>query len=67
MENDRIISDLKNQIKHLANGILTASQPASSDMLLSTTLIYIVELIGDSSIILELFIRILLEVNADLR
>ena len=36
-------------------------------MLLSTTLIYIVDLMGDSSVILELFVRIMVEVGPELR
>lgn len=36
-------------------------------MLLSTTLIYIVDLLGDSRILLELFTKLILEVNNDLR
>jgi hypothetical protein len=36
-------------------------------MLLSTTLIYIVELLGDSKVMLELFVKIILEVGVDLR
>lgn len=46
---------------------MIASQPASSDMLLSTTLIYIVDLMGDSGVILELFVRIMVEVGPELR
>jgi len=36
-------------------------------MLLSTTLIYIVELIGESKVMLELFVKIILDVGVDLR
>ena len=36
-------------------------------MLLSTTLIYIVDLMGDSGVILELFVRIMVEVGPELR
>jgi hypothetical protein len=67
MENDRLISDLKGQVAHFANGILLASQPASSDMIRSTTLIYIVDLLGDSKVLLNLFTRILLDVDSELR
>lgn len=67
MENDRLISDLKNQVTHFANGILIASQPSSSDMLLHTTLIYIVDLLGDSKVLLDLFVKILLDLSSELR
>ena len=67
MDNDRLISDLKNQVSHFAEGLFIASKPASSDMLLSTTLIYIVDLLGDSAILLDLFTRMMLDVGPELR
>jgi hypothetical protein len=36
-------------------------------MILSTTLIYIVDLLGESRILLELFTKLILEVNNEIR
>lgn len=36
-------------------------------MLISTTLIYIVDLLGDSPILLDLFVQVMLEVGHELR
>ena len=45
---------------HYAKGIELASYPSSSEFITITTLINIVDIIGDSKILLELFTKIIL-------
>ncbi|KAM3131366.1 hypothetical protein pb186bvf_016548 [Paramecium bursaria] len=67
IENDRIISDLKQQVSHYAKGIELASYPSSSEFITITTLINIVDIIGDSKILLELFTKIILQIPLEMR
>ncbi|CAK87434.1 unnamed protein product (macronuclear) [Paramecium tetraurelia] len=67
IENDRIISDLKAQVNHFSKGIEIASLPIDSDILMTQSLIHIVDLLGDSKILLELFVKIILEVSQESR
>lgn len=58
-----MVTEMKEQIDKFAKGIKTASFPPSSDMILSTTFIYIVELLGESKTLLELFLNLILMCN----
>jgi hypothetical protein len=58
---------MKNQIETLAKGLKMCAYPSSSDMILSTTFIYIVELLGDSRTLLDLFVKLILTCEEDYR
>ncbi len=58
---------MKEQIEKLARGIKNISYPPTSDMILSTTFIYIVEHLGESKTLLELFLNLILGCNDETR
>jgi hypothetical protein len=58
---------MKDQIEKFAHAIKSAAYPPSSDMILSTTFIYIVEHLGESKTLLELFINLILGCNDETR
>ena len=67
VENEKIVSDMKEQIEKLARSIKTTAYPPTSDMILSTTFIYIVEHLGESKTLLELFLNLILGCNDETR
>ena len=54
-------------MSHYAKGIELASYPSSSEFITITTLINIVDIIGDSKILLELFTKIILQIPLEMR
>ncbi|EAR84404.1 calponin-like domain protein (macronuclear) [Tetrahymena thermophila SB210] len=67
IENERMISEMKEQMDKFARGIYNAAFPPSSAIILSTSFIYIVEHLGESKILLELFLNLILNCSEPTR
>lgn len=66
-ENEALANKLKEKVERLANAIRVTSFPPSAEIILRTTFIYVIDLIGEHRILMELFVQLILQCNEDTR
>ena len=59
-EHEAMINKLREKIEKLSLGIKKVAYPVSSEMVLKITFIYIVELLGESKTLIDLFVNLII-------
>lgn len=67
VEIEKQVTEMKEQIDKFAKGIYIAAYPPNSDMIITITFINIVEHLSESKVLLELFLKLILQCNYQTR